>query len=238
MVDMIMLPIVLTGVIVMKLSNDTIKILRNFSDINNTIFIRKGNNIITVDPQKRIVADASIAESLPRDCALYDLNRFLGVTSLFDSPDLDFNSDKVVVKCNNRSIDFIYADPSVVQDAAPTRKKIPSVFDEKSIIQKFTLTEDDLKSLRQAASLLGLTHVTFVSDASGIKVIAQDVSNESLGKVTLDVNGESLSETACNMLFENLKVLPDTYSVEVSPTVAHFVGKTSGVQYWIVMESR
>jgi hypothetical protein len=222
----------------MKLSTDTIKILRNFSDINNTIFIRKGNNIITVDPQKRIVADASIAESLPRDCALYDLNRFLGVTSLFDSPDLDFSSDKVVVKCDNRSIDFIYADPSVVQDAGPTRKKIPSVFDEKSIVQKFTLTEDDLKSLRQAASLLGLTHVSFVSDDAGLKVVAQDISNDSLGKVTLKVDGESTSKSTCNMLFENLKVLPDTYTVEVSPTVAHFVGSTTGVQYWIVMEAR
>lgn len=222
----------------MKLSTDTIKILKNFSDINNTIYIRKGNNIITVDPQKRIVADASISESLPRDCALYDLNRFLGVTSMFDSPDLDFTTDKVVVKSNNRSIDFIYADPSVVQDAGPTRKKIPSVFDEKSIVQKFTLTEDDLKSLRQAASLLGLTHVSFVSEDAGLKVIAQDVSNESLGKVTLNVTGECVSNSTCNMLFENLKVLPDTYSVEVSPTVAHFVGTTTGVQYWIVMEAR
>ena len=222
----------------MKLSTNTIKILKNFSDINNTIYIRKGNNIITVDPQKRIVADASITESLPRDCALYDLNRFLGVTSMFDSPDLDFNADKVVVKSNNRSIDFIYADPSVVQDAGPTRKKIPSVFDEKSIVQKFTLTEDDLKSLRQAASLLGLTHISFVSDDAGLKMIAQDVSNESLGKVTLNLAGEATASSTCNMLFENLKVLPDTYSVEVSPTVAHFVGATTGVQYWIVMEAR
>lgn len=222
----------------MKLSTNTIKILRNFSDINNTIFIRKGNTIITVDPQKRIVADASISESLPRDCALYDLNRFLGVTSLFENPDLDFNSDKVVVKSDNRSIDFIYADPSVVQDAGPTRNKIPSVFDEKSIVQKFTLPEEDLKSLRQAASLLGLTHVSFVSDKSGIRVVAQDVSNDSLGKVTLSVAGESTENSTCNMLFENLKVLPDTYNVEVSPTVAHFVGETTGVQYWIVMEAR
>ena len=222
----------------MKLSTNTIKILKNFSDINNTIYIRKGNNIITVDPQKRIVADASITESLPRDCALYDLNRFLGVTSMFDSPDLDFNVDKVVVTSNNRSIDFIYADPSVVQDAGPTRKKIPSVFDEKSIVQKFTLTEDDLKSLRQAASLLGLTHISFVSDDAGLKMIARDVSNESLGKVTLNLAGDATEESTCNMLLENLKVLPDTYSVEVSPTVAHFVGSTTGVQYWIVMEAR
>jgi hypothetical protein len=32
--------------------------------------------------------------------------------------------------------------------------------------------------------------------------------------------------------------LPDTYNVEVTPRVAHFVGTTTGVQYWIVMEAR
>lgn len=222
----------------MKLSTDTIKILKNFSDINNTIFIRKGNSIITVDPQKRIVADANISECLPRDCALYDLNRFLGVTSLFDNPDLDFNNDKVVVKSNNRSIDFIYADPSVVQDATPTRQKIPNVFDKNNIVQRFTLTEDELKSLRQAASLMGLTHVSFVSDGATLKVVGRDVSNDSLGKITLKVDGSAENESSYNMLFENLKILSDSYDVEVCPTVAHFVGKTTGVQYWIVMEAK
>lgn len=222
----------------MKLSPDTLKILRNFSDINSTIFIRRGKNLITVDPNKRIVADAPISEELPQDFAIYDLNRFLGVTSLFDNPDLDFKTDKVVVKNNNRSVDYFYADPSVVQDATPTRKKIPSVFEEKDIVQKLTITEDELRSLRQAASVMGLTHVSFVGDGESLKIIAQDVSNDSLGKFTLDVSGQMKSEFSCNMLFENLRILPDTYDVEVSPKVAHFSGKNTGVHYWIVMEAR
>jgi hypothetical protein len=73
----------------MRLSNSTLKILRNFSDINNTILIRKGNSLVTVDPQKRIVADANINESLPQDFAIYDLNKFLGVNSIWENSDLD-----------------------------------------------------------------------------------------------------------------------------------------------------
>lgn len=226
----------------MKLSPDTLKILRNFSDINNTIFIRKGNSVVTVDPQKRIVADANIQEAFPQDFAIYDLPKFLGVNSSWENSDLDFSShkDRVVFKHSSKphSLDYFFADPSVVQDAAPTRKKIPSVFDENSIVQKFSIDEEDLKCLRQNASLLGLTHISFVSDDSGVKVIARDISNDTQGKVTLDVGGSSKAETTHTMLFENLKILSDSYEVEVSPTVAHFTGKNTGVQYWIVMEAR
>lgn len=223
----------------MKLSPDTIKILRNFSDINNTIFIRRGNSIVTVDPAKRIVADAKITEPFPKDFAIYDLNEFLGVNSLWENPDLEFESSKVILKSANRSIDYFYADPSVVQDATPTRKKIPSVFDETKIIQRLTLTEDDMKSLRQASSVLSLTHISFVSDDSGnIQVVGHDLSNDTRGKVTLSVDGSSTTKSSNSMLFENLKVLADAYDVEVSENVAHFIGKSTGVEYWIVMESR
>ena len=221
----------------MRLSNSTLKILRNFSDINNTILIRKGNSLVTVDPQKRIVADANINESLPQDFAIYDINKFLGVNSIWENSDLDFKQDKVVFNRESRFLDYFYYDPTVVQDAEPTRQKIPTVFNEDSIVKKFTINEDDLKMLRQNASLLALTHITFSSDDSSIKVIGQDLSTPSQGKFTLNVSGECKSSGSFNMLFENLKILPDSYDVEVSPTVAHFIGKTTGVQYWIVMEA-
>lgn len=222
----------------MKLSLNTLKILKNFSDINNAISIKKGKTLITVDPGKRIVADANIDESLPRDFAIYDLNKFLGVTSLFEQPELDFKTDKVVVKSDNRSIDFIYSDPSVVPDATSTRNKIPSIFDSNSVIQKLTITESDLKDLKQASLILGLTHISFIGDESSVRLVAQDPSNDSLGKFTLDLKGNSTSKFQCNMLFENMKILVDTYDVQISETVAHFTGKKTGVQYWIVMESK
>lgn len=223
----------------MKLSTDTLKILKNFSEINNTIYIRQGKSLVTVDAQKRIVADASIEETLPQDFAIYNLNEFLGVSSAHESSDVDFKSDKVVFNGKKHNLEYFYSDPSAVQDAIPTRKKIPSVFNEDSIVHKFTLTDEDLKALRQNASLLSLTHVSFVGEDGSVKVVVHDLSSRSSqNKFTLSVDGDSKKSDTFNMLFENLKVLPDSYDVEVSPTVAHFVGKTTGVQYWIVMEAK
>lgn len=221
----------------MKLSQDTIRILKNFSEINTTILIRRGNTIVTVDASKRILADAKLPESLPNDFAIHDLNSLLTVSSLFENPDFDFKTDKVVIKNNHRSVNYLYADPSVVQDALPLRQKIPTMFKDDSVVQKFTLTEEDLKSLRQAATVMHLPYISFIGDQSGVKVVAQDITNDSLGNFTLHIADKSEKKFQHNLLLDNLRVLPGTYEVSVSPTITHFCNKNADLEYWIVMES-
>lgn len=221
----------------MKLSQETIRILKNFSEINSTILIRRGNNIVTVDASKRILADAKLPESLPNDFAIHDLNSLLTVSSLFENPDFDFKSDKVVIKNNHRSVNYLYADPSVVQDAGPLRQKIPTMFKNDAVVQKFVLTEEDLKSLRQAATVMHLPYISFIGDANGVKVVAQDIANDTLGNFTLQISDKSAAKFQHNLLLDNLRVLPGTYDVSVSPTITHFENKNAAIEYWIVMES-
>lgn len=221
----------------MKLSPETIRILKNFSEINSTILIRKGNSIVTVDASKRILADAKLSENLPNDFAIHDLNSLLTVTTLLENPDFDFKKDKVVLKNSNKSVNYIYADPSVVQDAQPLRQKIPTMFRDDSVVHKFLLSEEDLKSIKQAAAVMNLPYVSFVGDNSGIKVIAQDIANDTLGNFTLQISDECEAPFEHHLALDNLRVLPGTYEVSVSPTITHFSNKNSPLEYWIVMES-
>jgi len=225
----------------MKLTPNTIKILKNFSDINNTIYIRSNSSLITVDAAKRIVADVTPEQTFPESFAIYNLNEFLSVNSAQDDAELNFESDKIVFVGNGGKgrLEYFYSDPSTVQDPMLTRKKIPTVFYEDSVVLKFTLSDETLKCLRQNASLLSLTNISFVGENGTVKIVVQDISKKSSqNKFTLDVDGTAKVSDTYNMLFENLKILSDSYDVEVSPTVAHFVGKTTGVQYWIVMEAK
>ena len=63
----------------MKLSNETLTVLKNFSSINTGIFFKQGSVLSTVSPQKNILADAQISENIPQDFGIYDLNNFLSV---------------------------------------------------------------------------------------------------------------------------------------------------------------
>ena len=61
----------------MKLSDKTLVILKNFAGINNSILVKRGDNLRTISLAKNILAEANINEEFPRDFAIYDLNQFL-----------------------------------------------------------------------------------------------------------------------------------------------------------------
>jgi hypothetical protein len=67
----------------MKLSQETIAILKNFATINQGVFFKEGNTISTMSPQKNILVDAKISETIPQNFGIYDLNNFLSVIFIF-----------------------------------------------------------------------------------------------------------------------------------------------------------
>ena len=81
----------------MILSEQTINVLKNFAQINPSIQFKPGEVMTTVSPQKTVMAKATVEETFPSGGAIYDLNRFLGVLSLFDEPELIFNDKMVTV---------------------------------------------------------------------------------------------------------------------------------------------
>ena len=51
----------------MKLSNDTLSVLKNFGNINQGIYFKKGKVLKTVSSGKNILAEATINEEIPAD---------------------------------------------------------------------------------------------------------------------------------------------------------------------------
>ena len=79
----------------MKLTNETINVLKNFSTINQNLVIKEGSSISTMSAMKNIIAKATVEEKFEKEFAIYDLNEFLSALSLFTNPNLDFNDDYV-----------------------------------------------------------------------------------------------------------------------------------------------
>ena len=107
----------------MKLSDSTLAVLKNFAGINNSILVKKGNQLRTISVAKNILAEAEIPEDFPRDVAIYDLNQFLNGLSLHQDPNLDFTEDShITIKEGKRRVKYFYADPQVI--IAPPDKEI------------------------------------------------------------------------------------------------------------------
>ena len=66
----------------MKLSNDTLTILKNFAGINSGIEFKIGDSLATMSPGKTILAKAKLKDTFPDTFCVFDLNQFLSVLFL------------------------------------------------------------------------------------------------------------------------------------------------------------
>ena len=223
----------------MKLSNETVTVLKNFSTINQNLVIKAGNKISTMSAMKNIISKATVEETFPREFAIYDLNEFLSALSLFEKPDLDFREDFVVMieeGSSGTALKYWYSDPSVV-----TTPQKEVTMPECEIT--FTLESELLSDVQKAAAVIGAPDMVLEGMDLGTAVIkVTDKKNTTANDyaVQVDVNSEDPDKNVPYKFWykvENLKLLPGTYDVEVSSAKISFLKNTNvDISYFIALE--
>ena len=220
----------------MKLSNDTMMVLKNFASINQNLILKEGDFQHTMSAQKNIVAKAKIKDKFPREWPIYDLNEFLSVMSMYDDPNLEFKDSCVVIresKGNNEDFfNYFYSDASVV-----TTPQKEVVMPEPEV--SFTLTSDVLTHVERAAAVIGAPDMVLESMSKGIallKVMDRKNDAQHVYAVKVNVNNEDGKDVPYKFWFkvDNLKLLPGEYEVKCSvQKISHFKHKGSDIEYWI-----
>ena len=212
----------------MKLSEQTVSLLKNFASINQNLQFKSGNKLSTISAQKNILVNAEIPETFPSDFAIYDLNKMLGVMNLFPDPEMEIGDNTMKI---GGKVDYMFADPTMI--VSPPEKEL--TFPEAEI--KFVLTNAEFNQTIKAATLLGLPHICVEGKDGKINLVATDVHNSSS-----DEYRSELGETGMvfNMVFkiENLKLYAGDYDVELtSKGISKFSHTSSNLQYFIATES-
>jgi len=215
----------------MKLSDNTLAILKNFAGINNSILVKQGNKLRTISVAKNILAEAEIQEEFPRDFAIYDLNQFLNGLSLHQDPDLDFQQDSYLsIKEGKRRVKYFFADPNVI--IAPPEKEInlPS----KDIC--FQMDSVTLEKLLKAAAVYQLPDLSAIGEAGVIKLVVRDKKNDTSNEYAIVV-GDTDKEFTFNFKVENIKIIPGPYDVVVSSKLlSQFTNSKYNLTYYIALE--
>ena len=212
----------------MRLSEQTVSLLKNFAGINQNIQFKAGNKLQTISAQKNILVDAEVPEAFPSDFAIYDLNKMLGVMSLFQDPELEIGDKTMKV---GGKVNYMFADPSMI--VTPPEKEL--TFPDAEV--KFAMSNVDFSQTTKAAAMLGLPHVCVVGDGSKITLGATDVNNSSSDDFVTEVG--TTDKTFC-MVFkiENLKLFAGDYNVEItSKGISKFSHTSINLQYFIATES-
>jgi len=191
----------------MKLSKETISLIKNFAGINSNLLLKSGNKLATISAQKNVMADATTTESFP-DFAIYDLNEFLGAMSLFEDPELEFQDKYVSIKQGSMNIKFFAADPSVL--VAP-QKAI--TFPDAEI--NFNMSSAMLDMIKKTSSVLRAADVSIVGDGSKVTAVVGDKKNAT-GNSYSEAIGDTDKTFKVNLKVENLKMLPGDYQLSIS----------------------
>lgn len=219
----------------MKISPETLTVIKNFSTINNGIEFRKGHKLSTISSGKSILAVANLKDEFPQDFCVYDLNQFMSVYSLYDSAELDFDESNIIFKNGDGRNKTKYRKTSREMIVTPPDRElnIPSVD------VSFTLSEEDYAKLMKAANVLSTPHISIQSDGEKIVLQSFDAQDDSKSTNTIEIGEGDGKQYRVVFKTENIKMIPGSYDVQISfKGISHFKNTKIDIQYWIASESK
>ena len=215
----------------MKLSDNTLTILKNFAGINNSILVKEGTSLRTISVAKNILAEADIKEQFPRDFGIYDLNQFLNGLGLHQDPDLNFGEESyLTIREGKRKVKYFYADPNVIISPPDKNIELPSED------VHFQLESTSLEKLLKAAAVYQLPDLCVVGEDGVVKIVVRDKKNDTSNSYSVDV-GETDKTFTFNFKVENIKIIPGAYDVVVSQKLlSRFTNSKFDLTYYIALE--
>jgi len=217
----------------MKLSSNTISVLKNYASINQNLVIKEGKEITTMSAMKNIVARAEVEEEFPQEVAIYDLNEFLSALSLFKSPNLQFQDTYVNITEENNpktSLKYFYSDPSVVTTPS---KMITMPSNEVT----FTLESATLSNITKAAAVIGSADLVLENSSGTPSLTVKDKKNDTANSYSMGVETKGEGKFSFFFKVENLKLIDGKYTVDISSkNISHMKNENTEIEYWIALE--
>ena len=218
----------------MKLSEDTVNVLKNFSSINQSLQIKSGNTLKTISPLKTVFVEAVVPENFPKEVAVYDLNKLLAKVSLYKEAELDFADDKlhITTESKKKKDSISYCSPKVI--VAPPEKPITIGEPDCS----FSVSKEDLDWMRKSAGISGSPNFVFESDGNTITFTATDVKDTAADQSTIEIGAGNGTKFKVVMKVENFKLMDGSYDVSVAKKgLAQFKNKDVAITYFIAIEA-
>ena len=199
----------------MKISANTLSILKWLSTINSGIKIDVGNKLYSKFEANSMCAMVEVDETFPNQFITANLSKFLAIVELFDDPDFEFTDEYVKISSSNGKNKVLYyqSRPELVTQP----NKVPKV--QTDISLTFHLSSENLKKLFKACSVMNVSDIKLTARDG---VITMSILNKSVktGDTFDVVIGECDADVDVTYFYkkQDLKLISDySYDVEVYP---------------------
>lgn len=217
----------------MKLSENTLSILKNFSTINSGIVLKQGKKQRTMSPDKTILAEVNLEDDIGADFGIYDLPQFLGNISTLGNPDLQFNSNHVVMNDGTLKLNYYSCSPTLI--TSPPDKNL----DMKSVDVKFILTSANMQKLLRLAAMNAMPNLTVVGKDGKLLLKTHEKENDTSNYASMEIGEHSGEDFEKSFKTENLKMIADDYDVSITfQGFALFESKNKPLKYFVALEAK
>ena len=218
----------------MKLSTETLNVLKNFSTINQNLEFKQGNKLTTISAGKSVLAQATLKDEFPQSFCVYDLNQFLLVHSMFKGDvELEFDASNITFKGGRSKTKYRMASRDTI--VVPPEKEIKL----NDIDYSFTLSDVDYAEIMRSAAILSSPNIAIKSDGDTVEIFAYDAKDDSQHTSSIKVGDGNGKTFTLVFKTENLKMIQGTYDVQISfKGLAQFKNTKEEIQYWIAIESK
>lgn len=195
----------------MKLSKETLDMLKFASLINRNLEIRPGSVISTINAANNVIADLRVPDEFDTTFGIYDLVEFLGAYSLMgEAAEVEFGTQSAKLSDGKSTIRYHAAGEGTLH--IPTKK---IKFPESDIT--FTIAASQLSAIVKTSSVLRAPDVVIKGDGKKIDIVLCEFKNSSTNNYTLESVGTTDKEFNAVIRVENLKLASGLdYTVDIS----------------------
>lgn len=214
----------------MKISENTIKVLKNYASINPSIYIREGSIIRTKSPSNTILSKVKVEEQFDKDFAIYDLSRFLSTLAMFQKPDIEIHDKYINITEENRNVKYTLHNPELIVSPRNEDPKLPG-----NIVSEFDIKAFELSEVMKAMNVLTMKEISIVGDGKNISIRTSDNKNDGSDVYSVEIAKTDNTFKAV-ITSDNLKLMSNDYNITVADSgIVRFYNDT--MDYYIACDT-
>lgn len=218
----------------MKLTKETLNILKNFSTLNNGIILKQGNLLITKNITNVVYAEATLNQEIEQEIGIYDLNSFLGSINLVgDDADITVDEKSGNIVISNKRVKINYPASSSASIISPKgRVNVPA-----SDVD-YHLPNDELKQIMKMARQLSVDRLEFMPSNGRLMIRGWEEIDKEHPNEQFRIDMGEYTGTADFHFFirmDNMKLIDGDYKVSFNRKKVAWL-ETDSVSYMIACD--
>ncbi len=216
----------------MILTKQLLDILKNFSNINQSILFKPGEIVSTISPAKNILANCKIKQTIDHEFAIYDLHEFLAIASMFIDTECKFTDHQIILRQGKKQVKYTFAHPSTI-----TCSEYKTIhISENDIITSFDIDFGDINNIIKTSAILKTEDVIIEGNDGNVVIKAGNVKDSTSNQYIFDIDhlNKPFTGSFSKLLkIDTIKLINQTYTVKIpNKKLIQFDGVETKVSYW------